>query len=513
MSTASDVIVIGAGHNGLACAAALARAGLSVLVVEARATIGGLAGAFEFHPGYRAPGVLHDSTGVRPGIVDSLGLGHHGLRLRPTPPDILSLEADGPGLMVAGDPRQAAAAVAARSERDAAALVAWGDYLAKIRPTLSLLTDGPALDLVDAHAADLASLARHALRLRKLGKRDMMELIRVLPLSLVDGLGEWFETPVLQGALALPALLSSLHGPYAPWTHAELLLTETAAGPGVVGDGPALTLALEKAARAYGARIRTDARVSQILLDDAGRVEGVALASGEDLRTGVIAAACDPRTTLGGLVPVGALETRLEHNLDNYRCRGATAQLLLALDKPLQLAEGRDVARARVAPSLLALERAADAVKYGDMAEEPALDLYVPTVERPSLAPAGGAVVSILAHYVPHALRGGWTDEARARLGDRVLAQLERHAPGVRDSIVAQVIRTPVDLERDYGLTGGHLYHGEHAVDQRLVRPIPGCARYRTPIPGLYLCGSGSYPGGGLTCAPGYNAAGAILRK
>lgn len=516
MTTTPDIIVIGAGHNGLACAATLARAGLSVLVLEARAQIGGLAGAFEFHPGYRAAGVLHDTTRVRPGLIDSLALEHHGLRLRAGRPDLLALgDGEGPALRLAGDPAAAAAAIATRSDRDARAYLEYRALLRRVGPALTSFFDQPPIDLIDAGGGDLVALARLAVKLRGLGAHDMMELLRVAPMCVGDFLDEHFETDALKAALALPAVSSTFAGPRSPGTSANLLLWEAVAERGVEGGGPALILALEKAARAYGAQIRTGQRVSKLLLDDAGRVEGVAVEGGEDLRAPIVASSLDPKTSLLELVPLGALPRELERAALNYRARGTVGHVLLALDRPVRFTgarEAQDVAFARTGGHLLELERAFDAVKYGRISETPILDIHVPTVERPNLAPRGRSVLSILVYHAPGELSGGWTADAEQTLGERVLDVLEPHVDDLRASIVAQLVRSPDALAREYGIAGGHLHHGEHALDQLLVRPAPGCTRYRTPIPGLVLCGGGTHPGGGLTCAPGYQAAGAITR-
>jgi phytoene dehydrogenase-like protein len=257
--------------------------------------------------------------------------------------------------------------------------------------------------------------------------------------------------------------------------------------------------------------IRTAARVESIRTGPGG-VEGVRLADGETVDASVVAASCDPKTTFLELLDARAVSPRLAGRIAAYRAAGTTAKVNLALSAPLRFAgrPHRTVERAFVTGSLDALERAFDAVKYGEFSVAPALDVLVATGAHPARAPAGHHVVSVVAHFAPFERRGGWTDDAREQLGDAVAAQLELVAPGTAVTTVAREVLTPSDIARRYGTAGGHVHHGDHALDQLFVRPVPECARYGTPIPGLYLCGSGSHPGGGLTGAPGMLAAAAI---
>jgi phytoene dehydrogenase-like protein len=298
-------------------------------------------------------------------------------------------------------------------------------------------------------------------------------------------------------------------GPRAPSTAANLLLLDVAAGRGVAGGGPALIEALVASATAAGVQIRTGEAVEQIVVGDAG-VEGVRLAGGEVLAAGTVAASCDPRHALLDLLPPGLLARRFERHLRDWRCRGTTAHVLLALSRWPML-DGTGGARVEFATLVRGvddLERAADVVKYGAFPEHPALELQL----APGQAP-GSCVASALVHFAPYDLRPAWDAASRERLGDRVVALLSGHAPDLESSILAREVLVPPDIERRHGVSGGHLHHGEHSADQLLVRPAPGCAGGRTPIPGLFLCGSGSAPGGGLTCAPGARAARTIARE
>jgi phytoene dehydrogenase-like protein len=269
----------------------------------------------------------------------------------------------------------------------------------------------------------------------------------------------------------------------------------------VVGGPAALVASLERAARHYGVEVRTGAAVTSVVVDD-GRAAGVELEGGERVAAATVLASCDPRTALLDLLPTGSLGYAAVRRTEQFRMRGTTATVNLALSKPLPA--DRPFEYARTGEHLDFLERAFDAVKYRRFSERPSLGIAV------TGAPAGHAALSIMVDFAPHHLDGGWTDEARERLGDAVVAELDRHFPGAADSVVAREVLSPADIETHYGITGGHIHHGEHALDQLVVRPTIDAARYRTPVPGLYLCGSGSHPGGGVTCAPGFLAAQAV---
>lgn len=511
-----DAIVIGAGHNGLTTAALLGKAGRRVLVLEQREVIGGLAASESFHTGYASAGVLADTCLVRSSVISGLDLVQHGLELRASPPTVLALGEGEPLLLAQGhdvhDVERAAAAIGRLSAADAEAYRKYVAQLERLAPAVRELFGRAPVDVVDVESESLWGLGQRALRVRKLADADLLELLRMPPMSVGDVLRERFTSDRLSAALALPALAGTFTGPWSPGNGLDLLRRESLLGPGVVGGGPMLVAALAKAARAAGVHIRTSAAVSRLLVGREG-VEGVVLAGGEEIRARAVAASCHPWRTFCELTPPGLLEHRLEHRIRTFRSRGSVAQVLLALDRAPRLHAGEPAEFVRVAGHLDEIERAFDAIKYGEVPQSPVLDVHVPTVAQPELAPKGHAVVSALVHYVPYARKGGWDDGARQQLGDRVVEILGRHDPGLPGSVVGRAVLVPPDLEQRYGLHGGHLHHGEHALDQLLVRPTPECACYRTPIAGLWLCGSGSHPGGGLTCAPGELAARAILGK
>jgi phytoene dehydrogenase-like protein len=511
VSAAADVIVIGAGPNGLTAAGLLARRGRKVLVLERSGFIGGLASGEEFHPGYRSPGLLHDSSRVRETVIRELDLGSHGLRMRDAGAGILALGDGSASLYLDGDRELAREEIARHSESDAKA---WGEYhafLDRIRGVLGAYLTSPPINFVDPESMGLVDLIRRALKVRSLGRTDMMDLLRLPPMCVADWVEEWFETNLLRVLVAWPALSGAWMGPRSPGSNGNLLFHEALRGKGVVGNGPALVQALAASVRASGVEIRTGAEVREILAGDA-RVEGVLLADGSEVISGIIASSCDPVTTTGLLAP-GVLATRSVGRMESYRMRGITGQVLLALEgfPGYKARPGVRVEYARTGGRLDELERAFDPVKYRRIPSHPVVEFHLSGEGPGSTAPAGGVVVSALVSFLPADPEGGWTREMREAIGEQVTGILEEHAPGVRSRVVGRKVLAPPDITDVYGVHGGHIHHGEHALDQLLIRPIPECHAWATPLPGLFLCGMGTHPGGGLTCAPGELAAAAIL--
>lgn len=507
-----DVTVIGAGVNGLTAAALLAKAGRRVLVLERREAIGGLAASEEFHPGYRTAGVLHDTTGFREGVADALALARYGLVRHPEPLPVWAATAPGSGILLHHDPGRAAAVLGAQSEADAAAYRRYRGFLNEVAPVVRRVLDAPPPDPVRMTGRGAWPLLGTALAFRRLGRKTLMEILRVAPMCVADWMNEHFETEAIKVALALPAVAPTFAGPWSPGTAANLLLHECAAAGSVQGGPAAVVRALEAAARAHGVVIRTGAAVEAIEVSG-GAVTGVRLAGGEVVGTTTVAASCDPRHTFLDLVPSREIPYRLEHGVRHVRGEGLAAAVHLAVRGPVAFpgADGEPVALARIGTTLDGMERTFDPVKYGQLPETLTLDAYVPTVEDPSLAPEGCNVISVLAYFVPYDLHAGWNEAARAAVGDRVVAALAGALPDLTGRIEARQVLAPPDLETRYGAVRGHLFHGDHALDQLLFRPVPECAQYRTPVAGLVLCGSGSHPGGGVTGAPGALGAKAIL--
>jgi phytoene dehydrogenase-like protein len=502
-----DAIVIGAGPNGLAAAVRLAKAGRKVVILERNEAPGGLSAKYEFHPGYTVPGILHDDGLVPPAIAERLGLA--GLGFRPHPATYVA-ETNGPGILLAGDPQE----IAKRSPHDGQGYAGLRSFLDHVRPLIAAVLAEAPPPLAPRSTGDFWQIARRGLSMFRTSRKDLVELARVAPMCVADFLNERFETPLLVEALAAPAVVSTWSGPWSAGTVTNFLLRHCAGGKPLRGGPPALVEALLAAGRAAGAELRTNAEVARIRVEK-GRVAGVTLASGETIGAPIVLSSADPKRTMLKLLAPGTLPIRIEEELHRLRARGTAAKIHLALSGPLELAgsDGRLHEAVRIGGGHVDdLERAFDAIKYRRFSDRPHLEIRIPTVTDSSLAPPSHHVASILASFAPYDLDGGWTAEARERLGDAVIAVLEQHAPDVRQRIVASEVLTPADLETRFALTGGQLHHGEQALDQLLVmRPVASAARYRTAVPGLYLGGSGSHPGGGVRPTAGFLAAEAVL--
>jgi phytoene dehydrogenase-like protein len=511
-----DSIVIGGGHNGLTCAAYLARAGRSVLVLEAAGRVGGAAVTREFAPGFRVSACAHLLHLMPGSLIAELKLAAHGLKLAAERMPTTALSADDAHLRV-GD----AGALMTHSAADAAAWTAYSARLARLaaalRPVLS--TTPPRLGT--SGWKDRAALLGLGLRLRALGRRDLRELLRIGAMCAQDLLDEHFESPLLKGALAFDAVLGTNYGPRSPGTVFTLLYRLAAAageGGGLAqpaGGLGALSEALGNAATAAGAEIRTGTAVRRILVRD-DRVVGVALETGEEIHAPAVVSSADPKTTFLGLLGSEHLDAGFVRRIVHLRARGLAAKLHVALDGPPQFAGLEPAAlRGRLlwAPSPEHIERAYNHAKYGEFSSAPILEITVPTMADAALAPPGKQVLSVVAQYAPYALSGGWA-AGRARFTDLLIDTLQTLAPGLRSQVMHAELLTPADIEREFRITGGHWHHAELALDQFfMLRPVPGIAQYRAPVGGLYLCGAGCHPGGGVMGIAGRNAAREVVRE
>jgi len=517
------VVIVGAGHNGLTAAFYLAKAGLTPLVLEQSAAVGGGAITTEIHPGFRCPTLAHHAS-IRADIAGDMQLAQHGLAWLEPRVESFAPALEGPPVVVYGDTRRTGDALRARHPKDAEAYPAYRAAMAAVSGTLAPLVAAPAPDVNDLDGRALWNLLRVGRRFRALGKRDAYRLLRWGPMPVADLASEWFASDVLRATIAAPAISGTMFGPRSAGSGLVLLLHEAAARlagrPGPVRGGPgALTAAMAAAARAAGAEIQTSVRVERILAADQ-RVTGV-VAGGREIAADAVVSAVDPKTTFLALVDPVHLSPDFLSKIRGYRAAGTLAKVNLALSALPQFrgaAEaGRhdDVLSGRIhlGPSLDYLERAFDHAKYGELSEEPWLDVAIPSILDSDLAPGGAHVMSAYVHYAPYRLRGReWTAVPHMLL-DRCLATVDRFAPGIARLVVGAQVITPAELEARYGFHGGHPFHGELALDQLLgLRPVPGAGRYRSPLRGLYLCGAGTHPGGFMSGGSGKLAAREIVK-
>ena len=502
MSTQYDVVIIGGGHNGLTAACLMAMKDKRVLIVEKRDALGGLAESVEFEPGFKSAGVWHGTGNISKSVMSSLGLES---LIQDETPTVFALGDSGQVAAISGPADLTAFGIAQHSSSDARSYARYRAFMERIRPVLSRFLTRHPLNLLEVEREAPVEVLTRALGLRFLGAHDMVELLRVAPMPVSDFLNEYFESDFIKGALSMDPLLGTFAAPRSPGTTMNLLMHESIAGQSIRGGSLALTEALIRRASELGVEVRCGNAVTKILTENKS-VKGVEFEDGTTIEAAAVSASCNPKAVLLDLLPVEALTHTTEHRISNFRSYGTAAQLLLAVDGPVSFqgaSAEHKVSHARIAPTLDYVEKAFDSIKYDNFSDEPALDILVPTVDNPALAPDGKSVVSVVVSYAPFNLDGGWTDDARSTLTKNVVDTISRFAPGFDQQVIAAKLSSPVDLENDYGLTGGHLHHGEPGIDQILVRPIPECFDHQTPVSGLTLCGSGTHPGGTVSCMAG----------
>jgi phytoene dehydrogenase-like protein len=515
-------VIIGAGHNGLTAAFYLARAGIKPLVLERQPSVGGVATTEEIAPGYRCPTLAHAIGPIRPSVARAMGLERRGVEFVRPDPRLLALGLDGPALEFSIDRRRTAEAIRQFSSADAAGYENFCITLERLGAFLSTVMHATPPSLEVRGPADLWGWLKLGRRFRALGKSDGYRLLRWGPMAAADLVAEWFESDLLQAAVAARGIFGTSQGPWSAGSAAVLLLSAAidpapgGSSVGVKGGPGALTRAMADAAQEAGAEIRTSTGVERVLIRD-GRVSGVLLDDGREVPSTTVISNADPRRTFLDLIDPIELDPSFTSKVRNYRSAGTVAKINLALGS-LPAFRGIDNraalhGRIHIGPSVDYLERAFDASKYGRISAEPYLDMSLPTLNDPSLAPPGKHVLSIHVQFAPFKLADSTWDAARDILVTSVMRTLDRYAPGIEGLVEHRQVITPLDLERTYGLTGGHIYHGEPSLDQLFtMRPVLGWSQYRTPIGGLYLCGAGTHPGGGVTAGPGQNAAREILR-
>jgi phytoene dehydrogenase-like protein len=525
MAETRDVIIIGGGHNGLITAFYLAKAGFKPLVLERRAQVGGAAITEEFHPGFRCSTLAHSAGPLRADVVRDMQLERHGLKF--SKPDIstVSLVPDGRALVLHADLAKSAAEITQWSPKDAAAYGDFASALAKISKVIgeALLLTPPNID--NPSSGDLWGMLKTGRSIRKLGKKDLYRVLRWGPMAAADLVAEFFETEPLRATIAARGIFGTFLGPWSAGS-ALVLLLRAAADPipaGSVqfplGGAGAITTSMAAAAKQAGAEIRTDAAIGEIRIKD-GVATGVVLNSGEEISANAIVSNADPKRTLLQLVDPTHLPPDFVQKIKNYRSIGTVAKINLALSAlpefPALKSKGNGnllQSRIQISPEIDYLERAFDESKYGNFSRQPYLEMTFPSLADPSLAPAGQQVMSIYMQYAPYSLKNSDWESQRTALGETVVKTIAQYAPTLPQMILHHQVITPKDLEDTYGLTGGHIFHGELALDQFFtMRPVLDWARYKTPIERLFLCGSGTHPGTGLTGGSGANAAREIAR-
>ncbi|MGA7382231.1 MAG: NAD(P)/FAD-dependent oxidoreductase [Terriglobales bacterium] len=525
MASTRDVVIIGGGHNGLVTAFYLAKAGYKPLVLERRPQPGGAAITQEFHPGFRCSTLAHSAGPLRPDIVRDMQLEKHGLKL--ISPDVatVSLSPDGRALTLYRNLEKSAQEISKFSQKDAAGYPEFQQTLSKISKVIAEALALTPPDIDHPSKGDLWGMLQTGRAIRKLGKKDMYRLLRWGPMAVADLVAEYFETELLRATIAARGVFGTFLGPWSAGTSLVLLIR--AAGDAhasglasfAIGGAGAITQAMAAAATEAGAEIRTSAEVIEVTVGN-GVASGVVLSSGEEINARAIISNADPKRTLLKLVDPMHLTPDFVMKLQHYRMPGTVAKVNLALSGLPKFAALKDASdealsgRVLIAPEIDYLERAFDDSKYGSFSKQPYLEVAIPTIGDPSLAPAGKHVMSIYMQYAPFKLKNSDWEKQRVALGDTVVKTLTRYAPNLPELILTHQIITPQDLEDTYGLTNGHIFHGELALDQFFtMRPMLDWAKYNTPIKNLYLCGSGTHPGAGLTGGSGANAAREILKK
>jgi phytoene dehydrogenase-like protein len=484
MAGSGRVVIIGAGHNGLVAAFYLAKAGFTPLVLEGREVVGGIAAIEEIHPGFRCPAILYR-----------------------TRPFTIALHPDGNTLRLTDQ----------TSTHEAERYLKFRASLKRLAAALQPLLSNTPPDIDRLKMEDYVNVGKFGLKFRALDRKDAYRLLRWIPMPVADLVAEWFENELLRATIAARGIFGCFAGPSSGGTGATLLLQMAVQPDSLIrAESVDLAQALADGASQAGAEIRTHARVSQIRVKS-GEVSSVVLENGEEIAAKAVISSADPRQTFLQLLDVGNLDPGFLMKVRSYRATGIVGKVNLALSglpSFPSINDGNDLSgHIHIGPDLQYLERAFDAAKYGEFSARPYMDITIPSIENPSLAPSNRHVMSIHVQYAPYHLKQGEWNTRRDEFADAVVKTVSEYAPKLRDLIVHRQVITPLDMEKIYGLSGGHIFHGEHALDQLFAfRPFLGWARYRTPIQGLYLCGSGTHPGGGITGVPGANASRQIVK-
>jgi phytoene dehydrogenase-like protein len=524
MAERRDVVIVGGGHNGLVTAFYLAKAGFKPLVLERRAQVGGAAITEEFHPGFRCSILAHAAGPIRPDILSDMQLEKHGLKLLTPSVGAVALSPDGRALTLYNDRDKSAQEIAKFSQKDAAKYPDFQESLGRMGGVIGEALRLPPPNIDEPSKADLWGMLQTGRSIRKLGKKNMYRLLRWGPMAVADLVAEFFETELLRATIAARGIFGTFFGPWSAGSSLVLLIR--AAGDShpagsaffAAGGMGALTQAMAAAAQQAGAEIRCGVEVIEVRVKD-GAATGVVLATGEEVPARAVISNADPKRTLLRLVDPSHLTPDFVMKLQHYRMPGTVGKVNLALSglpRFSAMSGGNGTAlsgRIHIGPEIDYLEHAFDDSKYGNFSRHPYLEVTIPSITDPSLAPEGQHVMSIYVQYAPYKLKNDDWESQRVAFGDTVVKTLTQYAPNLPELILTHQIITPQDLEDVYGLTGGHIFHGELALDQFFtMRPLLDWARYLTPIANLYMCGSGTHPGAGLTGGSGANAAREILK-
>ena len=519
-----DAVVIGGGHNALVCAAYLGRAGLKVVVLERRHLLGGAAATEELWPGYKVSTASYVVSLMSHEIVRELDLARHGYHVYPIDPSAYYVSHDGPGILLWDEPDKAAREIAKLSGHDAEAYLRYSknmsELAALVRPLLFRIPPDVGMRSV-GELREATGLGRYTFAHRK----DIARLVDLMTLSVADFLDRYFVNEAVKGALAFGGVIGSWGGPMSPGSAYVLLHHRMGEAGGVRGGWGfvrggmgALSDAIADSARSAGVEIRTEADVASVDIVD-GRARGVTLRDGSELRGRAVVSGTHPTITFRDLVGEAHLPDGLAEEMSNYRTRGSSAKVNLAISELPDFTAmpgtrlGPQHPEFVISPSVDYLEQAWDDAKYGRPSARPMVDCVIPSTLDPTLAPEGRYVATCFVQYSPEKLAQGTWDEERDALGDRVIDAITQYAPNFKNSIEHRQVLTPVDLEERFGLIGGNIFHGEMSLDQLFsFRPAPGVAGYRAPVDGLYLCGSGAHPGGGVMGIPGLNASKVVAK-